>query len=77
MIKTRYQIVIEDKPQRFVGSPSKGRVVPAGDGLDFPDEFASESDAHNRATRFGLLGYSVIPVSRDIGTPTNLNEIGF
>lgn len=75
--KTRYQIVIDGMPQRFVGGPTKGRVVPAGDGLDFPDEFTSEERACCKAARFGLVGYTLRTVVRDIGTPTHLAEIGF
>lgn len=76
-IKTYFQVVVDGKPQRFVGSPSKGCVVPAGTGLDGPDDFASEQNARNEATRFGLVGFDIIPVIRDIGTPTNLAEVGF
>lgn len=75
--KTYFQVVIDGKPQRFVGGPTKGCVVPAGDGLDFPDEFSSEESARSKADRFGLVAYGIRRVLRDIGTPTNLAEVGF
>jgi len=77
MIKTYYQIAINGKPQRFVGGSKTGNVVSAGSGLDGPDEFVSEKNASDKAARFGLVGYSVIAVPRDIGAPTNLSEVGF
>lgn len=79
MKKTYYQIVINDQPQRLYidSSTEKKCTVPAGTGLDGPDEFTSAANAENKATRWGLIDYEIKPVLRDIGTPTNLREIGF
>ena len=76
-IKTYYQVSINGKAQRFVGNGRTACAVPAGTGLDGPDEFVSEANARSKADRFGLAGYDVVPVPRDIGTPTNLTEVGF
>jgi len=76
-IKTYYHVVLDGKPQRFVGNAKTGHVVPAGTGIDGPDEFVFAANANNKAGRFGLVGYSIVPVTRDIGTPTNLVEVGF
>lgn len=76
-IRTYYQVTIGGKPQRFVGNRKTGCVVPAGTGLDGPSEFVSEANAHTKADQFGIVVYDIISVSRDIGTPTNLTEVGF
>lgn len=77
--KIFYRIMIDGKPQRlYINSCTKERcAVPAGEGLDGPNEFSSEAGAEKRAGDWGLTGYSIVPVSRDIGTPTRLTEIGF
>lgn len=78
-VKTYYRIEIAGQPQRlYINSRTKEKCsVPAGTGLDGPDEFSNKEIADQKAERWGLKGYELKPVTRDIGKPTNLSEIGF
>lgn len=73
-----FHILIDGRPQRlYINSATKERcAVPAGAGLDGPNEFPSEDAATTRAEQWGLRGYRIAPAPRDLGRPTNLAEIG-
>ena len=77
--KTYYRIVINGQPQRlYINSSTKEFcTVPAGTGLNGPNEFSCTAIAEKQAVRWGLTGYDIRPAERDIGTPTRLTEIGF
>lgn len=80
MIVQKYRIEINGKPMRlYVNSKTKLRCAE-------PDEqmyntFGNQQDATKKAALYELallaLGdYTISPFQRDIGTPTNLIEIG-
>ena len=47
-----------------------------GDGIEGANECATKADAEKRAAMWGLDGYVIEPVMRDLGTVTRLTEIG-
>lgn len=76
MVVQKFRIEVGGYPVRlYTNSNTKLRCFE-------PDEkgcntFGSQGDAEKKAILWGLTDYSVLSFRRDIGTPTNLAEIGF
>lgn len=77
--KTYFHITVAGQPQRlYINSSTKERcAVNGSDRMDGPNEFSSEADARKKADEWGLAGYGIDSITRDIGKPTRLTEIGF
>lgn len=75
MIVDRFRILVGGQPVRlYVNSATKQKCfVP---DPKFCNEYPSDDAARKAADRYGVAEYVVEPFKRDIGTPTNLAEIG-
>ena len=77
MQKTYYKVKnVNGQPLRFYLN-SKTKVWQAtADDKDF-NQYVSADDAQKFATRAGLDCFEIESYQRDVGTPTNLAEMGF
>lgn len=75
MIKQKFRVLVDGVAVRFhINSRTKEKM--AIQDPKYANEFSTEADAKTRADGYGISDYKVEPFMRDLGTVTNLSEMG-